>query len=55
MGSSQELASAQTTVRGWRHATRGEVWGWLMNGSVRLSQHHVGSVPEVGYQIVKVK
>ena len=39
----------------WHHATRGEVWVWLMDGATRLSQTWVGTVPEVAYQIVKVK
>jgi DNA-binding winged helix-turn-helix (wHTH) protein len=28
---------------------------WLMNGTTKLSQTWVATVPEVGYQIVKVK
>ena len=36
----------------WRHATRGEVWVWLMDGAVRLSENYVATVPEVQYQIV---
>jgi hypothetical protein len=39
----------------WHHATRGEVWVWLMNGSTRLSVVWTGSVPEVAYRIVNVK
>ena len=39
----------------WRHATRGEVWLWLMNGTVRLSETCVASVADAGYQTVKVK
>jgi len=31
------------------------VWVWLMNGTTRVSETWVASVPEVGYQIVKVK
>ena len=34
---------------------RGEVWLWLMDGTAKLSQTWVATVPEVGYQIVKVK
>jgi DNA-binding winged helix-turn-helix (wHTH) protein len=39
----------------WHHATRGEVWVWLMNGTTKVSETWVATVPEVGYQIVKVK
>jgi DNA-binding winged helix-turn-helix (wHTH) protein len=39
----------------WHHATRGEVWVWLMDGTTRLSQTWVGTVPELGYQVVKSK
>ncbi len=39
----------------WHHARRGEVWVWLMNGAVPMSQTYVGTVPDVGYQIVTVK
>ena len=34
---------------------RGEVWAWLMDATTKLSETWVGTVPEVGYQIVKVK
>jgi hypothetical protein len=37
----------------WHHATRGEVWVWLMNGTTRVSETWVGTVPDVGYRIVK--
>jgi hypothetical protein len=33
----------------------GQVWVWLMDGTSRTSQTWVATVPEVGYQIVKVK
>jgi len=39
----------------WHHATRGEVWVWVMDGTTRLSQTWVASVPEVGSQITKVR
>jgi hypothetical protein len=39
----------------WHHATRGEVWIWPMNGTTKVSETWVATVPEVGYQIVKVK
>ena len=39
----------------WHHATRGELWVWLMDGTTPLSQTWVATVLEVGYQIVKVK
>ena len=39
----------------WHHATRGEVWVWLMNRTTRISQTWVATVPDVGYQIVKVR
>ena len=35
----------------WHHATLGEVWVWPMNGTTRLDQVWVGSVPDTGYQI----
>jgi hypothetical protein len=31
------------------------VWVWLMDGTTCLSETWVATVPEVGYQIVKVK
>ena len=36
-------------------ATRvnGEVWVWLMNGPVRLSETWVATVPDTGYRIVR--
>jgi len=37
----------------WHHATRGEVWVWLMNGRGERSENFVATVPDVGYQIVK--
>ena len=39
----------------WHHATLGEVWVWLMDGTTKLSETWVGTVPDVGYQIVKGK
>jgi hypothetical protein len=39
----------------WRHATRGEVRVWLMNGAAKVSETWVATVPDVGYQIVKAK
>ena len=33
----------------WHHATRGEVWVWLMDGTVKLSEYYVASVPDTGY------
>ena len=39
----------------WHHATRGEVWVWLMNGATKLSETYVATVPDVEYQIVKGK
>jgi hypothetical protein len=38
----------------WHHATRGEVWIWLMDGTTRLNEVWVGTVPDMGYQIVGV-
>ena len=37
----------------WHHATRGEVWVWLMDGAVKLSENYVATVPEVRYQIIR--
>ena len=37
----------------WHHATRGEVWVWLMSGTVKLSENWVGTVPDIGYRIVR--
>ena len=39
----------------WHHATRGEVWVWLMDGTTKVSQTWVATVPEVGYEITKVR
>jgi len=34
----------------WHHATRGEVWVWLMNGTTRISATLVATVPvDVGF------
>ena len=38
----------------WHHATTGEVWVWPMNGTTRLDQVWVGTVPDTGYQIQAV-
>jgi hypothetical protein len=35
----------------WRHATRGEVWLWPMDGATRLSETYVRTVPDTGWQI----
>jgi hypothetical protein len=35
----------------WHHAIRGEVWVWPMNGTTRLDQVWVGTVPDTEYQI----
>jgi hypothetical protein len=35
----------------WHHAALGEVWVWPMNGTTRLDQVWVGTVPDTGYQI----
>ena len=37
----------------WHHATLGEVWVWLMDGTTKLSETWVATVPDVGYRIVK--
>jgi hypothetical protein len=36
----------------WHHAVRGEVWMWLMDGAMKVSEHYVGAVPDTGYRIV---
>jgi len=36
----------------WRHATRGEVWLWPMDGAARVTETRVETVPDTGYQIV---
>jgi hypothetical protein len=35
----------------WRHATRGDVWLWPMDGATRLSETYVRTVPDTGWQI----
>jgi alpha-tubulin suppressor-like RCC1 family protein len=35
----------------WRHATRGEVWLWPMDGVSRTSQVHLRTVSEPGWEI----
>jgi hypothetical protein len=37
----------------WHHATRGEVWVWLMDGTTRLSQTWVATVPDTEYRIIR--
>ena len=37
----------------WHHATLGEVWVWLMDGTTRLSETWVATVPDTGYRIIK--
>jgi len=40
----------------WHHATRGEVWVWPMDAVTgRRSETWVATVPDVGYQIIKMK
>jgi hypothetical protein len=39
----------------WHHSTVGDVWVWLMDGATMLSQTLIGKVPDLGYQIVKVR
>ena len=36
------------------HGAAGDVWVWLMNGTTRLSQTYVGTVPDTTYQIQEV-
>ena len=36
------------------HGAAGDVWVWLMNGTTRLSQTYVGTVPDANYQIQQV-
>jgi len=36
----------------WHHATRGEVWVWLMNGATLRSVTWISTIADVGYQIV---
>ena len=35
----------------WRHATRGEVWLWPMNGVTRIAETHAGTVGDPGFEI----
>ena len=35
----------------WRHNTLGEVWLWPMNGTSRVSESYVRTVPDTGWQI----
>ena len=37
----------------WHHATRGEVWVWLMDGTARLSETWVATVADSGYRIIR--
>jgi len=37
----------------WHHATRGEVWLWLMDGTVKLSESWIATVPDTEYRIVR--
>jgi hypothetical protein len=37
------------------HLTRGEVWVWLMDGTAKVSEAWVATVPDTGYQIVSGK
>ena len=39
----------------WRNATQRDVWVWLIDGTTKLRENHVATVPEVGYRIIKVK
>ena len=39
----------------WRNIVQGDVWVWLMDGTARLSETYVATVPDTGYQIVTVK
>jgi alpha-tubulin suppressor-like RCC1 family protein len=35
----------------WRHATRGEVWLWPMDGAVKMAEWHVRTVGEPGWEV----
>jgi alpha-tubulin suppressor-like RCC1 family protein len=35
----------------WRHATRGEVWLWPMDGAAKMAEWHVRTVGEPGWEI----
>jgi hypothetical protein len=37
----------------WHHATLGEVWVWLMDGTTKVSETWVGTVPDTGYRIIR--
>ena len=54
----QPAASGDYDVDGksdilWHHATRGDVWVWLMNGPIRSTETYVTTVWDTGYQIVR--
>jgi hypothetical protein len=36
----------------WRHATRGEVWLWAMNGGVRTSEAYIRTVADTTWEIL---
>ena len=38
----------------WQHATTGEVWAWPMEGTTRVTEARVETVPDAGYRIVGV-
>ena len=35
----------------WRHTTRGDVWLWPMDGAVRTTEMHVGTVADTNWEI----
>lgn len=39
----------------WRNTVAGDVWVWLMDEPVKMSERYVGIVPDLRYQIITVK
>ena len=37
----------------WRNIVAGDAWVWLMNGPVKALEHYVGTVGDLGYQVVR--
>lgn len=52
----QQVADFDADVKAdllWWNTVAGDVWIWRMNGADVLSEHYVGIVGDLGYQVVR--
>jgi hypothetical protein len=55
MGPSSQGMGPPTNAVRFRQGAFGEVWVWLMDGTTKLSETRVATVPDIGYQIVQAR